>query len=368
MLQNKIYKNYLIEIFKSFFTIILGLSLIALTVRAVNFLDLIVDNGYSLGTYFTYSFLNIFGIAPKFFPLAFLLSIMIFIIKHINNNEFVILWTNGVKKKVLMNLLLLSSFFIMILYLLFSTFLTPTALNKSRLMLSKSEFNSFLPTIRAQKFTDSFKGLTFLVEKKIGNEIQNVFLHDTGNNLKNLSSNTASSTSTTIIAENGVVENKGLYLINGQIISNKSNKKNDVVKFDQLSIDLKKLDPTIIKQPKLQETASVILLSCLINKKNNKKLCNDETMKEIIPSLIRRLILPFYIPLLALISSFLLLSNRSFFSNAFSIFFYSFLILVFAELALKYTGYSSLVRLIYISAPIILLISIYPLLVFKLSK
>ena len=67
MLQNKIYKNYLIEIFKSFFTIILGLSLIALTVRAVNFLDLIVDNGYSLGTYFTYSFLNIFGIAPKFF-------------------------------------------------------------------------------------------------------------------------------------------------------------------------------------------------------------------------------------------------------------------------------------------------------------
>ena len=73
--------------------------MIALTVRAVNFLDLIVDNGYSLRTYFTYSFLNIFGIAPKFFPLAFLLSIMIFIIKHINNNEFVILWTNGVKKK-----------------------------------------------------------------------------------------------------------------------------------------------------------------------------------------------------------------------------------------------------------------------------
>ena len=108
-------------------------------------------------------------------------------------------------------------------------------------MLSKSEFNSFLPTIRTQKFTDSFKGLTFLsfVEKKIGNEIQNVFLHDTGNNLKNLSSNTASSTSTTIIAENGIVENKTLYLINGQIISNKSNRKNDVVKFDQLSIDLK---------------------------------------------------------------------------------------------------------------------------------
>ena len=67
MLRNKIYSNYLIEIFKTFFTIIFGLSLIALTVRSVNFLDLIVDNGYSLVTYFSYSFLNIAGIAPKFF-------------------------------------------------------------------------------------------------------------------------------------------------------------------------------------------------------------------------------------------------------------------------------------------------------------
>ena len=71
MLQNKIFRNYIIEIFKTFFTIIVGFSLIALTVRAVNFLELIVDNGYSVLTYFKYSILNVFGIAPKFFPLAF---------------------------------------------------------------------------------------------------------------------------------------------------------------------------------------------------------------------------------------------------------------------------------------------------------
>ena len=94
--SNKIYNNYFFEIFKTFFTIILGLSLIALTVRAVNFLDLIVENGYSLTTYFKYSILNIFGIAPKF-PIAFLISIVIFIFKHENNREFVILWTAGVK-------------------------------------------------------------------------------------------------------------------------------------------------------------------------------------------------------------------------------------------------------------------------------
>ena len=67
MLQNKIYQNYFFEIFKSFFTIKLGLSLITLTVRAVNFLDLIVENGYSLTTYFKYSILNNYKICYDFY-------------------------------------------------------------------------------------------------------------------------------------------------------------------------------------------------------------------------------------------------------------------------------------------------------------
>ena len=71
MLQNKIYQNFLIEILKTFFIVLFGLSVIALTVRAVNFLDLIVDNGYPVKIYFQYSLLNLFGIAPKFIPLSF---------------------------------------------------------------------------------------------------------------------------------------------------------------------------------------------------------------------------------------------------------------------------------------------------------
>ena len=99
MLQNKIYHNFFFEILKTFITIVIGLSLIAFTVRAVNFLELIVDNGYSLSTYFKYSILNVFGIALKFFPIAFLIAIILFIVKHKNNSEFIILWTAGVKKK-----------------------------------------------------------------------------------------------------------------------------------------------------------------------------------------------------------------------------------------------------------------------------
>ena len=60
MLQNKIYQNFTIEIIKNFLMILFGLSLIALTVRAVSFLDLIVENGYLVSTYFKYSILNLF--------------------------------------------------------------------------------------------------------------------------------------------------------------------------------------------------------------------------------------------------------------------------------------------------------------------
>ena len=97
MLQNKIYQNFIREILKTFLVILFGLSIIAWTVRAVNFLDLIVESGYSITTYFHYSFLNLFGIMTKFIPLSFLIALLIFIIKQIQENEFVILWTSGVK-------------------------------------------------------------------------------------------------------------------------------------------------------------------------------------------------------------------------------------------------------------------------------
>ena len=167
MLQNKIYLNYLTQICKTFLIILFGLSIIALTVRAVNFLDLIVDSGYDVTTYFKYSILNLFGIVPKFIPLSFLLALIIFIFKHKQNSEFVILWTSGVKKIYLVNLFFTASTLILVIYLIFTTIVTPLALNKSRLLLSSENFGSFVPTVRTQQFSDSFKGFTFIVEKKL---------------------------------------------------------------------------------------------------------------------------------------------------------------------------------------------------------
>ncbi len=369
MLQNKIYHNYLIEICRTFLIILFGLSMIALTVRAVNFLDLIVDSGYDVIIYFKYSILNLFGIAPKFIPLSFLLSLVIFILKHKQDSEFVILWTSGVKKIYLVNLFFITSTAILILYLLFTTFLTPLALNKSRLLLSNENFGSFVPTVRTQQFSDSFKGFTFIVEKKINNELKNIFLHDKGNNIKNLSSNTAKIESTTIIAKSGIVNDKTLIMFNGQIISAKKNFENEIIKFEQLNIDLSSLNNTTIKKPKIQETTTITLIKCLFDKKSNQNdFCNDDFKKEILSTLNRRIIIPFYIPVLSLLCSLLLVkSKKNYFKNI-NIFIYCFIILLFTELAVRYTGINTLILYIFILLPFSLLPILYSLLIYKFSK
>ena len=369
MLQNKIYQNFFIEILKTFLVIVFGLSIIALTVRAVNFLDLIVDNGYPVSTYFKYSFLNLFGIAPKFIPLAFLLSMVIFILKHIEDSEFVILWTSGIKKIQVVNLLFFTSLIVLLFYIVLSAFLTPIALNKSRQLLSEDQLNSFLPTVRTQQFSDSFKGFTFIVEKKINNEIQNIFLHDTGKNLKNLSPNISSESNTTVVAEKGIVKERKMFLFNGQIISSKSsNEETEIIRFEQLNIDLSDLVTTTIKQPKLQETSTLTLISCLFSKSQNPEICKKDVDKEIFPILMRRIVLPFYIPVITLVCSFLLLKNQRIYSNKISIFIYGFIILLLTELLIRYTGLNYFLRIFYLIMPVSLSLFFYFFLNYKFSK
>jgi len=369
MLHNKIYQNFFLEIFKTFLTIIFGISIIPLTVRAVNVVALIVDSGYPIITYFKYSLLNLFGLAPKFIPLAFLLSIIIFIFKHISNRELDVLWVSGVKKIKIVNLFFLTSLITVALYLIFSVFLTPYALNKSRQLLSKDNLNSFLPTIRSNQFSDSFKGFTYIVEEKFNNEIKNVFLHDKGNNLKNLTSSREDIGDVTVVAKEGIVLEREMLLINGQIISSKkNNEENEILKFSQLKIDLGNFITTTIKQPKLQETSTSKLLSCFLNLNYTLSFCKKDSKKEIIPILIRRIILPFYIPVISLICSFLLLKNQKSFLKRISIFLLGFFTLLMTELIIRYTGINYILRSIYIAFPFMMMALFYILLLYKFTN
>ena len=70
---------------------------------------------------------------------------------------------------------------------------------------------------------------------------------------------------------------------------------------EQMNLDLKELDTSTIKNPKIQETSTLKLLECFIYNKSNK-FCNESAKKEMTSALNRRIVMPFYIPLIGLSS------------------------------------------------------------------
>ena len=200
MVKNKIYRYFLKEIFKSFVTILFAFSIIAWTVRSVNFLELIVDDGHSLKTYLYFSALNITNIVTKFIPLSFLIALNLSILKFEKQNELIILWTSGIKKIKIINLVFFVSFFVLILHLIFSVFVTPNALNKSRFLVKESTVSSFNILIKSKINTNyiwrysSKSGLSHILKyfrydekiKPINNSIYEISFNENGNNIQTI--------------------------------------------------------------------------------------------------------------------------------------------------------------------------------------
>ena len=375
MFKNKIYKYFTIEILKSFATILFAFTIIAWTVRSVNFLDLIVENGHSIKTYLSFSILNISNIITKFIPLSFLLALTLSIIKFERQNEFIILWTIGLNKMKVVNLFFLVSILILIIQLAFAVFITPNTLNKSRDLIRSSNFDSMNSVTKSNDFSDSFKSITFYVESKNeDNEMKNIFIRDETDTFKNLISQKDDSSNTTILAKSGFIDKKKLFLFDGIIQSQDSAGQIDNIIFKKTELAIDGLTPRVISVPKMQETSTSILLKCISNNnKDNNILFNcpkDGNIKNVVETLSRRIGMPIYIPVISLICSFLLITNRKrklgFFSN-YIYFILGFLVLILAEIMVRFSGFSFANTIIYFLFPLLLIPVIYLLLVKKLS-
>ena len=290
--------------------------------------------------------------------------------KQIEEKEFTILWSSGVKKIHIVNLLLLSSLLILIFYLVFSMLITPYTLNQSRKLLSNKNEISIFPILKENQFIDAYKGVTLMVNTKIKNEVQNIFIFDTSNSFKNLHSDNSKNESVNIIAQKGITEKDQMVLLKGQLITSmEDNSNSKIIKFDQMNLNLGSLENTVIKDPKIQETSTLKLLNCFSNNLEKNSFCKQGLKKEVIPILNRRIILPFYIPIISLISCLLLTnSKKNPFMNKFTIFLISFFVLLFAELFIRYTGLNYLVNYIFILFPFMLLPLIYLTLVKKFER
>jgi lipopolysaccharide export system permease protein len=377
MFKNKIYNYFALETLKIFFTILFAFTAIAWTVRAVNFLDLVVNNGHSITTYMVFSALNVTNIITKFIPLSFLLALSLSIQKFDRQSELVILWTNGLNKIKIVNLFFIISILILIIQLCFATFITPTSLNKSRSLIKISDFSSIGSVIKVNAFSDSFDNLTFYIEDiNEENYMTNVFIRDESNTFKSLSNGTGNSSNTTIVAKTGIIKNGRLILTEGQIQTQDKDNNLRNIGFKETELLLNPLKPRTITKPKLQETLTSSLLRCVLDAKlttEEKKLINCPQInqkKNVIEILARRVGMPLYIPMVSLICCFLLINIKENKYRQFTKYFnfgLGFLILVLAEILVRYSGFSKLNTFVYFLIPLISTPFIYILLIRKFA-
>ena len=373
MLKNKIYNYITLELIKSFILILFSLSLIAWTVRAVNFLDLIVDSGYSTSTYFTYSLLNLTNIMTKFIPLSFLLALLLTIIRLERQNELLVLWTSGVAKSKITHLFFLISIFILLIYIIFSTIITPTALNKSRGLIKQSGVDTVTNLLKPNAFSDAFKGLTFYVSEKENNIVKNIFIKDDSNNLNSLLPENSSAKDKTVIAERGIIDKNKIILENGIIQSYEKNNTVKIIQFNKTLLNFNNLDNRVIKDVKIQETSTLKILSCLKNYYYKKltdeyiKNCPKNNIAIVIETFSRRVLMPLYIPLVSVLISFMLVytkNKKTKIINRYIFFMLSFILLVLSELLVRFSGISNFGFYTYLLTPFVL----FPILYFMLLK
>ena len=134
-MNNRVYKYFFYEFLRYFFTVLFAIAAIIWTIQAVNFLDLVTDDGHAFGIYTFYSLLIIPKILTKLIPFAFLISLMIIINKFEKDNELIALWTSGLNKISIVHLIFRISIFVALIQILFTCFITPETVSYTHLTL-----------------------------------------------------------------------------------------------------------------------------------------------------------------------------------------------------------------------------------------
>jgi lipopolysaccharide export system permease protein len=367
--MNKTINKYLLyEFTRYFIATLFSIAAIVWTVQAVNYLDLITDDGHAFAVYFLYSFLTLSKVLTKLIPFCFLISVILTIIKLEKDNELIVLWTSGLNKIHVVNHLLRISLIVTFIQLILTTALNPTLLNISRSLLKNSELKLVSSMFKEKQFNDTVEGLTIFVDEKTkNNTYKNIFIRDESSVLSSVGTK-----SSTIFAKNGYISDDEQYLIlldgNIQRLSGEGNV--NIVKFEKTSFNLFNVSTKSISEPKMQETSTLSILLCIKGERVNEHNCNPTKQTEINTKIEinKRLGMPFFIPLMALICSFLLSSRKDKKIYTYNKYIYSFigiLILTLAEITVRYSGLSWSHAAIYYLMPIGMIPLFYVILIKK---
>ena len=363
-----IFRKLLIDCLKFFFLALFGISAIIWVFQAVNFLDIMIEDGRNYNVYFDYTLLNFPKIISRILPFALFFSFSYTFIKYEANNELIIFWNYGVSKLSVVNFFFCVSILIMFVQILLLSIIVPKSQELARSKLRTSDINYFEGLIKPKKFNDTIKGLTIFAEDKDDNEeFKNIYIKK--NNEKKGFQIT--------FAKKGIFELKGnkrvLVLYDGQTLT--QNDQN-ITNFDFSKSDfgLANMDTHLVTHKKIQEQSTESLIKCMqsiLGKKDYNIInCNKNNPRNIYKEIFKRLITPFYLPTLILISLLLILTskeNLKYNKNKFSIFFLGFVIIVLSESSLGYIANNLIKNFSILILPIILTLIIYLIFIYKLK-
>ncbi len=345
-MKKLIFKKFATDILKFFILVSISISLIVWVIQAVNFLDIVTEDGHNFKVYFLYTLLSLPKIFSKILPFIFFISLFYIILKYENNNELIIFWSIGIKKIQFINILIRFSIFYLIIQLLFTTVIVPKTLDKARSFIRSSNVDLFSSLIKERKFIDTVKNLTIFVENKSpSGELKNIFLKEKIGNKYQI-----------IYAKKGKFdksENKNILMLYDGKILNYENKNSNILKFSETELNLNKFSTKTKTFPTIQETSTLDVASCIIMIKNlsnplnkekfeiKKKLinCSKEKLHNSFQEIFKRIILPFYIPLLSLIASLTIIKSKDdyqFTRYKVLLFTVGIIIILLSELSLRY--------------------------------
>ena len=378
-MKKLIFKKFAKDIFHFFLLVSLSISLIVWVIQAVNFLDIVTEDGHGFKVYFLYTLLSLPKIFSKILPFIYFISIFYIILKYENNNELIIFWTIGIRKIDFVNILLIFSIFYLILQLLLTTFVVPKTLDKARSYIRSSNLDLYSSIIQEKKFIDAVKNLTIFIEEKNGDgELKNVFLKE------EIKENEYQ----IIFAKKGIINNKNnktsLLLFDGTIMNNTNDKTNSF-EFSETEMNLSKFSTHTTTHPKIQEITTYDLFACIVKLKNfpssfiidkfktKKSLinCRINNIKISFQEIFKRTILPFYLPVLTLIASLIIIKSKDdyeFFKYKLWVFIFGVMTIIISEISIRYSSSNILENIFFISIPILLFFFIYIYFKIKLRK
>ena len=362
-----IYRKLSLDILSFFIVASVSLTLIVWVIQAVNFLDIVSEDGHSLKVYFNYTILNLPRIFSRILIFVLFISIFYVINKYEENNEILVFWTNGIKKISFINFLFKFSFFFVILQLILNILIVPYTQNLSRTYIKNSNMD-FLPTlISEKKFINVFEKLTIFIEKyNHSGIIEKIFIHEEINE----------NSSKIIISEKAKIiklDNKyKIKLLNGNIANiNEKNIYN--INFKETEYDLSEFTTKTITHTKVQEINSLQLLKCFSNHNlyinvKYKHICERRKIKSLSQEIFKRFVVPLYIFILSLVSSTLVIKpkKKKFIKYyKYMIFLFGFFIITISQISFKFISHLKNLDLIIISIPVLLVFFYYFFLILK---